>query len=310
MSDVIEKVYVGIDVSKKTVDVFADGRSQRFGRDGPGLVELAEWIGSLERAPHAVLEPTGGYELAVIEKLVEEGLAWSRPHPLRVRRYAQAIGLEAKTDKIDAKLLAGYGERFAPKAQTLPSPRRREAAELMVRHAQLVRMVSMEKTHSEHVSDKWILKRIESSIRRLERDAERVLLRVEQLLRADPQDQARLERMTSVKGVGRVTSLTLLVQMPELGTLNRSEIASLAGLAPVTRQSGQWKGRCFLGSGRHRVRRALYLAALSASRYNDTLKVFYQRLREAGKPPKLALCAVARKLLTALNSLIRNLQTA
>ena len=310
MSEEDQKVHVGIDVSKKTVDAFAAGESRRFRRDGPGLEELARWIEGIQGRGHAVIEPTGGYELAVIERLDRHRIAWSRHHPLRVRQYAKAIGLEAKTDRIDARLLADYGGRFEPSAQSLPSAFQRRLDALMSRHRQLVGIVAMERAHAEHVSDSWIRMRIAASIRRLDKEIGALLDQVDALLERDAQAKAKIEAMRQVKGVGRVTSLTLLAELPELGSLGRRQIASLAGLAPFTRQSGQWKGRCFLGGGRHRVRRALYLASLSASRYNERLAAFYKRLKAAGKPAKLALCAVARKLLIALNSIIKKLNPA
>jgi transposase len=309
MSTHHEKVYVGIDVSKKTLDVFACGQSARFARDDSGLASLIYWIKEAchDHRIQVIIEPTGGYELLVLEALSAHGIEWARTHPRRVRQYAKATGQEAKTDKIDARLLAQFGEQFTPKPQTLASDAQRELSALMTRYEQLKGMCTMEKTHAEHVTDPWLKKKLQSSIRRFEKEIELIVERAEKLLEQNPAMKAKRDCMTEVKGIGTVTALILLAKMPELGTLNRGEAASLAGLAPVTRQSGQWKGRSFLAHGRESATKALYMAALSAAHFNEHLKDFYQRLRSAGKPPKLALCAVARKLIIALNSMLKKI---
>jgi transposase len=307
MSKIKEKIYSGIDVSKHHLDVACGGKTKRFTHDPKGHEELFSWLVQQagERCPHVIFEPSGGYEVSLAEFLTSRDVAWSRPNALRVRDFARSKGIMAKTDRIDAVVLADYGEQYRPAAQQLEPDGVRKLKALMNRREQVTQLMTQEKVALESTRDSFARKEIQNSIRRFERDIKRLDEQVTKALEDEKDIKAKVTLMQSYSGVGKQTALVLAAFLPELGQVNRREIASLGGLAPVTRESGLWKGKRTLGPGRVRVRKALYMAALSASRYNEILKELYQKMRAEGKPAKVALCAIARRLLTALNTLIK-----
>lgn len=270
------------------------------------------WFGKLSKKDllHIIFEPSGGYEIDLAEFLQDQAIDWSRPNALRVRQYAKAKGILAKTDKIDAYVLADYGLHFKPKVQRLNGENLCKLQEIMKRRDQVVQMIVMEKVALESVRDSTCRKEINNSLRRFKRDVERLEAEASKLLEADEELKYKADLMQGFSGVGRQTALVLTAFLPELGKVNRQEIASLGGMAPVTRESGKWKGKAMLGPGRVRVRKALYMAALSASRCNSKLSEIYKRLRDQGKPAKVALCAIARKLLVAINSKLKTEMTS
>lgn len=227
---------------------------------------------------------------------------------MRVRQYARALGIMAKTDKIDAFVLAKFGDQFSPKPQQLEPQNITKLQAIMTRRDQVVQMLVMEKTTLESTRDSYAKKEVKNSIRRFQRDIERLEKQALECIEEDKELSAKAEAMQEICGVGVQTARVLCAYLPELGEVNRREIASLAGLAPVTRESGKWKGRVTIGPGRVRVRKALYLAAVVASRFNHVLKGVYQKMREQGKPAKVAFCAIARRLIIALNSRIKALR--
>lgn len=300
--------YIGVDVSKNHLDASFQNCHLKVTNDSVGFAKLLEWMPSpSEMNIQVILEPTGGYELLFLAALIAAEITWSRPNPRRVRQFAYAKGLLAKTDKIDAKTLAQYGETFAPKADSLPDKAVTELQNYHRRFKQLTAMSVQERTHLEHTTEPKLKHRLRIHLNWLERELKALMEQIDQLIAADPLIKKKRKCLESTTGVGPQTAITLLAHLPELGTLGRKQISALAGLAPVTRESGQWKGHTSLGPGRVKVREALYMAALSASRYNEYLKGFYQRLKKEGKSSKLALCAVARKLLIFLNSCMRKL---
>jgi transposase len=303
-----KKIYIGIDVSKNHLDVSCQSRHFRVTSDPQGIHKLLEGISAMagENA-HVILEPTGGYELHLLAALAAAGIAWSRPNPRRVREFARAKGMLAKTDKIDAKVLEQFGYFFEPEPDKLPEKSVARLQGMHRRLGQLIGMAVQEKTHLEHTDDETLRRRLQVHLRWLEREIKDLTTQMDQVIGQDKRLAEKRARLEATSGVGPQTARTLLACLPELGELGRKQISALAGLAPITRQSGQWKGRSTLGPGRETVRKALYMAALSAAHHNTHLKDFYRRLREGGKPPKVALCAVARKLLIALNSSLRSI---
>lgn len=302
-----EKTHVGIDVSKQFIDVALGKSFKRFTNNKEGFTKMLDWLSQLrvKELLHVIFEPSGGYEIDLAEFLQKQKIAWSRPNAFRVRQYAKAKGIMAKTDKIDAYILADYGVQFQPKAQQLNKESLCKLQEIMKRRDQVVQMLVMEKVALESVRDALCRKEIKNSLRRFERDIERLESEALKCLDNDEELKNKAEIMQQFSGVGQQTALILTAFLPELGLVNRQEIASLGGMAPVTRESGKWKGKAMLGPGRVRVRKALYMAALSASRCNSVLSVVYKRLRDQGKPAKVALCAIARKLLVAINAKLK-----
>jgi transposase len=302
----METLYVGIDVSKDRLDVHMRPTGEAFAvaRDGEGLEELCRRLGDLGPALIGV-EATGGFEAVVIASLSAALLPVVVINPAFVRNFARSHGARAKTDAIDACMIARYVEERKPPLRRLPDEETLRLGDLVARRRQIIVMIVAEKQR-----DKRATKAMKRSIARLLKALQKELSAIDEDIDGAISGSALLreqeELLSSVPGVGDVTARTLLAELPELGTLTRRQIASLAGLAPYTKQSGRWIGRSFIEGGRACVRSALYMAAVAASRCNAPLKTFYRRLIDHGKPPKLALIAVARKLLTILNAIIRD----
>lgn len=300
-------VFVGIDVSKDRLDVYVrpDGEAFAVARDGKGLEEL---IGRLvELAPQLVaLEATGGFETIAAAALAGAGLPLVVINPAQVRQFAQAIGKRAKTDPIDAAVIAHFAEAVKPEPRPMPNEEARLLAELVARRRQIIEMLVAERQRERRALSPRVRKSLLRHIKALEKELAEVDTDIDMLVRGSPAWREKEDLLASVPGIGKTLARTLLAELPELGRLDRRSIASLAGLAPFTRQSGRWKGQSMIAGGRPAVRSALFMGALVASRCNPALKVFHQRLLAAGKPKMRALIAVARKLLTILNAIIRD----
>ena len=301
----MDAFYVGIDVSKDRLDVHAHPSGEAFAvaRNGEGLAQLATRLQALAPALIAV-EATGGFETIIAASLASACLPVVVVNPAQVRHYAQALGKRAKTDPIDAAVIARFVEATRPEVRPLPSAETLLLADLVARRRQIVDMIGAERQRLKRATAQAaksihrLLKALEKELASLDRD-------IDDHIRGSPAWAAAQDLLTSVPGVGNLTARTLIAELPELGTLDRRQIAALAGLAPWTRQSGQWRGKSFIGGGRAAVRRALFIAAMVAGRYNPTLRAFRQQLIERGKSKKTAIIAVARKLLTILNAIIR-----
>lgn len=238
--------------------------------------------------------------------LQQAGLPVSVLNPARVRHFARAQGQRAKTDRLDAVVLCAYGQALQPAPTPARTELEQQLTELVRRRAQLLDALVAQRQQAEGLTLPTLRRQAQSLIRRLERDLAQIQGALAQLqTQSDPLNQ-RVERLASIVGVGTLTALGVLAELPELGTLNRRQVAALAGLAPHPRESGQWQGQRSIGGGRAAVRRTLYMAALVAARTNRHLKAFYQRLRLAGKPAKVALTAVMRKLIVLMNQLLKN----
>lgn len=295
--------FVGVDIAKNWIDVFhlSSGRRERIATTGP---ELDRFAGSAKGAL-VVLEASGGYERPVTEALDAAGAACARVNPRQAREFARATGKLAKTDRVDAELLARMGRALELAPTPRENPIRRQLAEMVGRRGDLVASLRREKNRAHTATDPWIVHQIGVLVAVLEGHLAAVEERIATLIAAAPPLAEAARRLRTVPGVGPATAAVLLARLPELGRLDTRRIASLAGLAPHACDSGLSRGSRHIWGGRAEVRRALYIAAFIGSRYDHTLKAFRQRLTDAGKPLKVALTACARKLLTILNAMLR-----
>jgi transposase len=276
MNEKIVPVYAGLDIAKATLQLHCQSQSYDLDNLASGHTQLIKRLAAIPGV-HVICEATGGYERSVVAALHAARIAVSVINPARVRQFARASGELAKTDPIDAARLTAFGQAFAPEPTPPRTATEIKMTALIARRAQLIEL---------HVA------KVEALIEEL---------LAEQTTLAD-----QVQRLDEIAGVGRITAVTVLATIPELGQLNRRQAAALAGLCPYNRDSGQWTGKRCISGGRAEVRRALYMAALSASRSNHLLKPFYDRLIAAGKPGKVALTAVMRKLIVLMNHLLKN----
>ena len=301
--------FIGIDVSKAHLDVASrpDGLEFRLPNTAEGIADL---VARLEGSPPSLvlLEATGGLERAAAVALAAAGLPVRIVEPGRVRHFARSIGQHSKTDAIDARVLAHYAEAVRPEARDLPDEETRELQALLDRRRQLVAMRVAEQNRLGQRPPTAVRANIEALLAYLRDQIEAMDRSIGERIRAKEDWRLRDEVLRSVPGIGPQTSRALLGSLPELGRLTGKQIAALAGLAPRARDSGTVKGARTIFGGRAEVRTALYMAAVSAMRFNPELRAFYRRLRQAGKAAKLALTAVARKLLTIANAMIRDMK--
>lgn len=303
----MEATVVGIDVSKDRLDVYVQPAGDCFAvsRSAEGLDALIARVVPL--GPQAVaVEATGGFETVVAASLGAAGLPVIVVNPAQVRAFASALGKRAKTDPIDAAVIARFVEATKPQIRPLPDADTRLLANLVARRRQIIQMIVAERQRERQLPTPQLKKSAARLIKALDKELNVLDEGIDESVRGSPVWCQKEELLKSVPGVGNVTARSLLAEMPELGSLTRRQIASLAGLAPWTRQSGKWRGKSFTGGGRTSVRTVLFMAALVAKRCNPTLKAFHQRLIAAGKPKMVALIATARKLLTILNALLRD----
>jgi transposase len=301
---------VGVDIAKDTFDVYLHpaGRVGRFANDARGRSALIAWLEGFAIARIA-FEPTGAYHHALERRLAAAGLPLVKVDPRRARRFAEAIGRHAKTDAIDAAMLARFAALLEPPVRPVVSATVDAMKELHGARRALVkdRVAARNRDHTHRSA---LLKRqVRARLRQIERQLAAIDAALHATLAADPALQARFDILVSIPGVGQTTALAVLVEIPELGTLEHRCAASLAGLAPMARDSGQRSGKRFIRGGRAPLRQALYMPALVAVRFNATMKAKYQALRAAGKAPKVALTAIMRKLLILANALLRDGRT-
>lgn len=300
--------WVGVDVSKRKLDVCigSEGEPAVFAQPGE-LDRAVDHIGAQEQ-PHVVLESTGGYERTLFAALAARGIACSVVNPARARDFMRCTGRLAKSDPIDAQMLAVFGERMEPAPTEPPSALRLRLEQRVKRRQQLVEMQTTQKNHREHSRDKQVVASVARVERVLVNEIKKLDVAIAKLVEEDAELRDKSRRMQTVRGVGPAVSSGLLAHMPELGTLTKAQAAALPGLAPYIRESGQSRGKRRIRGGRSSARRLLYMAALVASRHNPVLKSFYLRLLAKGKPKKLALIAVARKLVVTLNAMLKHRQ--
>jgi transposase len=303
-------IYVGIDVAKAQVEVAVrpSGETWASALEEPALTVLVTRLQVL--APTLiVLEATGGYEIPLVSALAAVTLPVVVVNPRQVRAFAKAIGLLAKTDRIDAAVLALFGERVQPAVRPFPGPALQGLAALVARRRQLIEMLGAERHRRSQIRDSTVRHDISQHIRWLERRVDQATRDIGRLLETTPAWRVEDNLLQSVPGIGPHTAAVLIAELPELGQLNRREIAALVGVAPFNRDSGTLTGVRHVWGGRVTVRGTLYMATLVATRYNPAIRAFYQRLVGAGKKPKVALTAAMRKLLTILNAMVKHQQS-
>lgn len=304
--DSTRNVFVGIDVSKARLDVHVVPASVAFSEpnDAAGVAALAKHLTPL-KPTLIVLEATGGLEARAAASLVDAGLQVAVVNPRQVRDYAKATGRLAKTDRLDAEILARFAEAIRPEVRPLPDAPTRHLQSLIARRRQLVETRAAEKNRALSVDSKLIGKGIAAHVAFLDKQIDALDEALSKAVEASPAWKAKDDLLRGVPGVGKVVSRTLLATLPELGTLTNKQVSALTGLAPIARDSGTLRGRRRIGGGRGDLRAVLYMAAVTAKTHNPALKTFYDRLIAAGKVPKVALTAVMRKLVTILNAMVR-----
>lgn len=304
----MDRISVGLDVSKASVVIAVDPSGERWTSETtPAAIDAL--VGRLHALAPAivVVEATGGYERALVAACAAAGLPVAVVNPRQVRAFAQALGRTAKTDAIDAAVLATFGARVQPTARAIPDAATQALAALVVRRRQLIDMIGMERRRLEQAPPTGRITRdLRNHIRWLERRVDDVDDEIGTAIQASPVWRVQEDLLRSVPGIGPTTARTLLAELPELGRLDRRAIAALVGLAPFNCDSGAHRGQRHIWGGRATVRATLYMAAVTAIRYNPTLAPFYRRLRDAGKPAKVALVATMRKLLTMLNTMMKH----
>lgn len=300
-----EPVYVGMDVSKGTIDICAsDGEAWQVANDDASMDELRARIASMGPAL-VVLEATGGYELRAAGALAAARVPVAVVNPRQVRSYAHSVGQLAKTDRIDARILARFAAAVRPEPRPLPDAETNELEALITRRRQVIDMITAERNRLE-LATPITRKQINLHIGWLRRQVAKVDEDITGMVRRSPVWRAKDDLLQSVPGIGDATSRSLLALLPELGTLKKKQLAALVGVAPLNQDSGTMRGRRRVWGGRARVRAALYMATLVGTRWNPTLKAFYDRLRAAGKPAKVAIVACMHKLLIIINAMVRD----
>ena len=298
---------VGIDVSMDRLDVHVLPSGEAFfvANDAIGVETLADRLAGLG-ATVVALEATGGFEMLAASALSAAGLPVAVVNPAQVRSFADALGKRAKTDTIDAAVIARFAAASGVKAKPLADEQTRLFAELITRRRQILAMIVAEEARLKRAANRQLKKSISRLLVALRRELESLDEDLDSQVRASPLWRIKENLLSSVPGIGKGIARTLIAELPELGCLSARQIASLAGLAPFTRQSGKWRGKSFISGGRASVRAALFMGALVASRHNPVLKAFRDKLVAKGKPKIVAIIATARKLLTILNAIIRD----
>jgi transposase len=302
----MNEVFVGLDVSRDRLDVHVRPSEESFAtaRDGVGIAALAERLAVLHPTL-VVMEATGGFETIVAAGLAAAGLPLAVVNPRQIRAFAQALGLKAKTDALDAAAIARFAEAVRPEPRPVADAEAQALGELVARRRQLVETMTAERNRRRQLTRPHLIKGVDRVLKVLQQELSQLENDIDAAVRGSPVWRETAELLTSVPGVGDTTARTLIAELPELGRLNRREIAALAGLAPFNRDSGRFRGKRAIAGGRASVRTALFMASWVACRHNPVLKAFSDRLRAGGKAPKQAIVAVARKLLTILNAIMR-----
>ena len=300
--------FIGIDIGKDRLSLHVLPEEQAFtSSNGPAeIAELAKRLAALKPAL-IVMEATGGYESLLAANLAQAGLPLAIVNPRQTRAFARATGRLAKTDAIDAALLARFAERIRPAVTTLPDAETRRLSALMARRGQLIAHQTAEQQRHDRAEDAETRRSCRTMLRGLTAEITRIERLIDKLITASPVFQAKQDLLKSIPGIGDVVARTFLAELPELGTLDRHQIAALAGVAPVNRDSGRQRGQPHIQGGRRQVRAPLFMAALAAIRHNAAIKAFYERLLAAGKNRRVAIVAVMRKLVVIANAVLRDM---
>ncbi|HEY0327787.1 MAG TPA: transposase [Rhodopseudomonas sp.] len=299
------RTFIGVDVSKDHLDVALPGspRVWRTGNDKTGIAALGRKLAGLQ-TPHLVCEATGGYTRLLAHDLARRQIAFSRVNPRQVRDFARATGRLAKTDAIDAGVILRFAQTMQPPAASAPSEAQIQLTDLVRRRRQLVEMAAMEKQRAAHPDDETLAASLARHLDFLTTEIAHIDQRIADLIEADRHLARRAELLRSIPSFGAIVAATLVAELPELGQVGKKQIAALVGVAPMNRDSGTSRGEAHITGGRLSVRCILYMATIVAIRCNPVIKPFYKRLRNDGKPPKVAIVAAMRKLLVIANSII------
>lgn len=308
MNETTSAIFVGIDVSKARLDVAVGetGATWMVRNDVDGIAQLVKQLQEMD-PELVVIESTGGLERPALVELERAGVPIALLNPRRVREFAKAIGLAAKTDKLDARLLARFARDVKPTPRVLPSEAEQQLSALLARRKQLLDMLTAEQNRLE-TTPLSLKERILEHITWLQQHIHSIEKEIDDFNRQDPDRKHKQDLMQTVKGVGPITASTLSADLPELGHLNKKQIAALVGVAPFNNDSGNWRGRRRIKGGRPSVRQVLYMASVAAARFNPSIRSFYLSLLERGKQKKVALVACMRKLIVILNAMIRDLK--
>ena len=300
------QINIGIDVSKRQLDIFVRPSGENFSVENTaqGIADVVRRCKHI-KPDRVIVEATGRLEAAFVDAAHKTKPPIVVANPMHVRRFAQATGRQAKTDRLDAQDIAYFGEALQPELTPRKAASAQKISDLLVRRAQLMEMRSMEKNRA-GILPPHLQTSLRRHIKQLSDELERIDRQLDQAVNKAPAWQEKKQLLTSVKGVGRVLAYTLMSDLPELGTLNRKEVAALVGVAPMNKESGSYKGKRAIKAGRSSVRTALFMAIMSAVQSNPLFKAQYQRLLAAGKPPKVALVACMRKLITILNAMVKS----
>jgi len=298
---------IGIDVSKESFDLFIHETKtcKKFEMNKGHLRKAVSWIKE-QKPTLIVLEATGGYERLLVAELAAAKLPVAIVNPRYIRNFAKATGELAKTDAIDAAIIAHYAEAIMPEVRPLLSKQQEKLSALTSRRRQLVAARAAEKNHKEQAFLPEIIASVEAVIQKLTSEIESIETMITDLMSTEPDMKDKIDRISSVPGIGKTTAAVIISDLPELGTLNRRQVAALIGVAPMNRDSGQFRGKRMTGSGRKTVRTALFMAMLSIIQYNKKIKAFYEHLVTKGKPKMIALVAAMRKLVIILNTMLKN----
>jgi transposase len=301
-------LFVGVDVSKSHLDIYLPDSRTRLTIENSEDAIVSNLVKVLKSKKDVlvVMEATGGYESVLVKVLGQRQIAVAVVNPRQVRDFAKGIGKNAKTDSIDAEVISTFGQVVKPAPLAAKSAAEEKLAALVTRRSQLLGVINQENNRLQQTSDHEIQDFIRKSLESLKKQLKEIDTRLEKCVANDTVNARKIEILRSVKGVGPVVISTFLAELPELGKLNREEIAKLVGVAPLNRDSGTWQGKRFVIGGRSHVRRVLYMATLVATRFNPKIKAYYQHLLTKGKVKKVAIVACMRKLLTILNTLIKN----
>jgi transposase len=303
--------FIGVDVSKDTLELFSQSLKvpTQIQNTPKAIASWLKVLGPHRAQLHIVCESTGGYENTLLRACWKVGVRVSRLNPARVRDFARCRGLLAKTDAIDAKTIAEFASAFPPEATPQPSPQQVLLTELIARREDLKTQRAAESNRSRDIQDKSLRRMLDKHLQFLDAQIKKIDQLIEDTISQDQDMSRKRDILTQTKGVGKTSAAILLSCLPELGTLSGASISALAGVAPFNRDSGTLRGKRCIRAGRATARKALYMCALVASRTNDILKTIYQRLVSKGKPPKVALTALMRKLVVHLNSSLKNLNS-
>jgi transposase len=300
-------IFVGVDVAKDTLDIFRPDLNEvsKIENSENAVQEFCLKLQKKKRNVIVVMEATGGYETLLVHELAKHDIPAAVANPRQVRDFAKGLGVDAKTDLLDARVLARFGEVVRPKPMAVKSDHERKHGALVARRNQLLELINQENNRLKQSWDNDAKQSIREVLEVLKKQLESIDSQLAKMLQTDTENKRTIEILESVKGVGPVMISTVIAELPELGKLNRGEVARLVGVAPINRDSGQKSGKRFIGGGRGQVRRVLYMATIVAIRHNPAIKAFYQRLKALGKESKVAIVACMRKLITLLNFLVK-----